>query len=147
MMDEQQLAAVQASVLDKRNSITQELQNLLNDDSPIESSDQTTQSNNQSKDDEPEVMPLRNGKRSNNTTFDMSKNSAQRQKDLLEKTAKQSVKLAQQYDAMDENIDDIEDKVGHNTRLVNFILVLIVIALVVILVVIIYAILLMKGVI
>ncbi len=146
VMDEQQLAAVQASVLDKRNSITQELQSLLNDDSAVVAPSGDAAQSETIVDDEPQLMQLKSTKR-DNTTFDMSSNSAQRQKDLLEQTAKQAVRLAQQYDEMDENLDDIEDKVGHNTRLVNFILVLIVIALVVILVVIIYAILLMKGVI
>lgn len=147
VMDQQQLAAVQASVLDKRNSITAELQNLLNDDAPLlDSEPQQAPVEPQQEQDEPEVMNFKNGKR-NNATFDMSRNSAQRQKELLEQTAKQAVRLAQRYDEMDENLDDIEDKVGHNTRLVNFILILIVIALVVILVVIIYAILLMRGVI
>ncbi len=146
VMDERELAAVQASVLDKRNSITQELQSLLNDDSPVVQTNEDHGSTNITEEDEPQVMQFKNNKPSN-ATFDMSRNSAQRQKELLEQTAKQAVRLAQQYDEMDENLDDIEDKVGHNTRLVNFILVLIVIALVVILVVIIYAILLMKGVI
>ena len=147
VMDQKQLAAVQASVLNKRNSITAELQNLLNDDSPLlDSSDDMQPSAQVDETNEPEVPNFKNGKRTN-TTFDMSRNSAQRQKELLEQTAKQAVRLAQQYDEMDENLDDIEDKVGHNTRLVNFILILIVIALVVILVVIIYAILLMRGVI
>ena len=55
--------------------------------------------------------------------------------------------LLKQLNEMDEDLDELEDKMGKNTRIVNFVLALIVLALIVVLVVIVYAILLMRGII
>ena len=132
LMDDSQLSIVQESVLDKRNSITQELQTLLNADPDIANElkgNEAGEPTIQSKPIEPENINEGNAN------------------DLLAKTAKQTIHLAQAYDEMDEDLDELEDKMGKNTRIVNFVLALIVLALIVVLVVIVYAILLMRGII
>lgn len=126
LMSEKQLEQVQESVKDKRNSITQELQTLLS---------QATEENNQETEESAQIPTIQV----------QSKPIEKRNQQLLEQTAKQTVRLSQAYDELDEDLDDMESRMGKNTRLVNFILVLIVLALIVVLVVIVYAILIMKG--
>lgn len=140
LMDSSQLSSVQESVLDKRNSITQELQTLLNADPDI-----ATELTSASVKDE--VKPLEVNQSMASKVNEPAPLRNESVDDLLTKTAKQTVSLAQAYDEMDEDLDELEDKMGKNTRIVNFVLALIVLALIVVLIVIVYAILLMRGII